>query len=152
MSFVQDLIHGAPIGKPVSNRCHVTMFYVEDDGTETRYSRSIINSSSEYRIESKVSDFVHKDLFIFPSNDWYFRSFRHLTITISWKIFRSLSKRKISRFIREQSRILHRKILSRERNSSRKYRGNSLILLDTVWDSLLPWNDELRFVFQLSPL
>ncbi|KAJ1368948.1 high induced mutagenesis protein [Parelaphostrongylus tenuis] len=27
-----DLIHGAPIGKPVSNRCSVTLNYKEDDG------------------------------------------------------------------------------------------------------------------------
>lgn len=57
---VSDLIHGAPIGKPVSNRCHVSMLYVEetDEGEEvTIFTRSVIGSSSEYRIDNKVLHF-----------------------------------------------------------------------------------------------
>lgn len=36
---VQDLIHGAPIGKPVASRAKVTAVYVEDDGTEIPFTR-----------------------------------------------------------------------------------------------------------------
>ena len=52
---VSDLIHGAPIGKPVSNRCHVSMVYVDDDDSETTFTRTVIGSSSEYRIDNKAS-------------------------------------------------------------------------------------------------
>ena len=35
----QDLIHGAPIGKPVASRAKVTAVYGEEDGTEIHFSR-----------------------------------------------------------------------------------------------------------------
>ncbi len=37
---IQDLIHGAPIGKPVATRAKVTAVFVEEeDGEETHYTR-----------------------------------------------------------------------------------------------------------------
>ena len=36
---MQDLIHGAPIGKPVSSSARVTAVYMDDDGTEMTFSR-----------------------------------------------------------------------------------------------------------------
>lgn len=39
MDFPQDLIHGAPIGKPVASRAKVTAVYGEEDGTEVHFSR-----------------------------------------------------------------------------------------------------------------
>ena len=51
--FTQDLIHGAPIGKPAANKARVTAVY-EEDGVETHYSRIIHGSTSEYRIDNKV--------------------------------------------------------------------------------------------------
>ena len=36
---LKDLIHGAPIGKPVANRAFVTAVYLADNDEETRFSR-----------------------------------------------------------------------------------------------------------------
>uniref|UniRef100_A0A671XBA0 Structural maintenance of chromosomes protein 1A n=1 Tax=Sparus aurata TaxID=8175 RepID=A0A671XBA0_SPAAU len=51
---LKDLIHGAPVGKPAANRAFVSMVYQEDNGEERSFTRVIIGSSSEYRINSKV--------------------------------------------------------------------------------------------------
>ncbi|KAK5894612.1 hypothetical protein CesoFtcFv8_011286 [Champsocephalus esox] len=51
---LKDLIHGAPVGKPAANRAYVSMVYQEDNGEERNFTRGIIGSSSEYRINSKV--------------------------------------------------------------------------------------------------
>ncbi|KAL4655475.1 structural maintenance of chromosomes protein 1A [Arapaima gigas] len=51
---LKDLIHGAPVGKPAANRAFVSMVYREDSGEERTFTRVIIGSSSEYRINSKV--------------------------------------------------------------------------------------------------
>lgn len=54
--FVEDLIHGAPVGKPVSNRCSVTLNYKEDDGHMRSFSRSVTNAGSEFRVDGKVGE------------------------------------------------------------------------------------------------
>uniref|UniRef100_A0A4W5JJ47 Structural maintenance of chromosomes protein n=1 Tax=Hucho hucho TaxID=62062 RepID=A0A4W5JJ47_9TELE len=51
---LKDLIHGAPVGKPAASRAFVSMVYHEDSGEERTFTRIIIGSSSEYRINSKV--------------------------------------------------------------------------------------------------
>ncbi|XP_076875071.1 structural maintenance of chromosomes protein 1A [Brachyhypopomus gauderio] len=51
---LKDLIHGAPVGKPAANRAYVSMVYQEEGGEECAFTRIIIGSSSEYRINSKV--------------------------------------------------------------------------------------------------
>lgn len=51
---LKDLIHGAPVGKPAANRAFVCMVYQEDNGEERSFTRAIIGSSSEYRINNKV--------------------------------------------------------------------------------------------------
>ncbi|XP_068181197.1 structural maintenance of chromosomes protein 1A isoform X1 [Antennarius striatus] len=51
---LKDLIHGAPVGKPAANRAFVSMVYQEEDGEERSFTRVIIGSSSEYRINNKV--------------------------------------------------------------------------------------------------
>lgn len=51
---LKDLIHGAPVGKPAANRAFVSMVYQEDNGEERSFTRAIIGSSSEYRINNKV--------------------------------------------------------------------------------------------------
>uniref|UniRef100_A0AAR2IVB5 Structural maintenance of chromosomes protein 1A n=1 Tax=Pygocentrus nattereri TaxID=42514 RepID=A0AAR2IVB5_PYGNA len=51
---LKDLIHGAPVGKPAANRAYVSMVYQEDNGEERNFTRVIIGSSSEYRINNKV--------------------------------------------------------------------------------------------------
>jgi len=52
---MQDLIHGAPIGRPAANRAYVTAVYADDDGTETHFSRVIQGSASDYRINGRVT-------------------------------------------------------------------------------------------------
>ncbi len=68
---ISDLIHGAPVGKPVeSNRCHVTLTFEERTGNVLEFSRIVAGSSSDYRINKRVyfsdsfdvSHFVHTDL------------------------------------------------------------------------------------------
>lgn len=39
---LKDLIHGAPVGKPASNRAFVSMVYQEDNGEERTFTRIII--------------------------------------------------------------------------------------------------------------
>uniref|UniRef100_H3DC94 Structural maintenance of chromosomes protein n=1 Tax=Tetraodon nigroviridis TaxID=99883 RepID=H3DC94_TETNG len=51
---LKDLIHGAPVGKPAANRAFVSMVYQQDSGDELAFTRVIIGSSSEYRINNKV--------------------------------------------------------------------------------------------------
>uniref|UniRef100_A0A8B9HSA5 Structural maintenance of chromosomes protein n=1 Tax=Astyanax mexicanus TaxID=7994 RepID=A0A8B9HSA5_ASTMX len=51
---LKDLIHGAPVGKPAANRAFVSMVYCEENADERTFTRVIIGSSSEYRIDSKV--------------------------------------------------------------------------------------------------
>ncbi|EDV24924.1 uncharacterized protein TRIADDRAFT_25837 [Trichoplax adhaerens] len=53
---VKNLIHGAPIHKPVSNKAQVTAVYTEEDETEIRFTRCIVGSGTEYRINNKVID------------------------------------------------------------------------------------------------
>lgn len=49
-----ELIHGAAIGRPVSNRCSVTAKFDLDDGSQIEFQRSVINSSADYKINGKV--------------------------------------------------------------------------------------------------
>ena len=74
---MKDLIHGAPIGKPVANRASVSFIYaykenekngeedkenIDDDDNfsndseeqEIKFSRIVHGASSEYRINGKV--------------------------------------------------------------------------------------------------
>lgn len=52
-----DLIHGAAVSRPVSKSASVAAVFILDDesGAEVRFQRSVINSSSEYRINNNVS-------------------------------------------------------------------------------------------------
>lgn len=54
----QDLIHGAPVGKPAANKATVTAVYEDIDGSETHFSRVILGSASDYRINGKVNSFM----------------------------------------------------------------------------------------------
>ncbi|CAD6191986.1 unnamed protein product [Caenorhabditis auriculariae] len=49
-----DLIHGAPIGKPVAKGCSVSMEYHHDDGRKTLFTRAISSGASEFRLDGKV--------------------------------------------------------------------------------------------------
>merc|ERR1719295_120757 len=49
-----DLIHGASINKPVSNRASVSAIFTNDnDGTETVFTRAIIGTSSDHKINNE---------------------------------------------------------------------------------------------------
>ena len=76
----KDLIHGAPIGKPVAHRASVSFVYSYEDlkdvkdketdstnssedssadiGKEIKFTRTVIGSSSEYRIDGKTTNGV----------------------------------------------------------------------------------------------
>ncbi|GAB0087362.1 Structural maintenance of chromosomes protein [Sergentomyia squamirostris] len=45
-----DLIHGAAIGRPVANTCSVTAKFLLVDGSRIDFQRSVIGSSSDYKI------------------------------------------------------------------------------------------------------
>ena len=50
---LSDLIHGAPINKPVGSRASVSLVFVLHDETK-RFQRSIINNISEYRVNDRT--------------------------------------------------------------------------------------------------
>lgn len=52
---LSELIHGAAIGRPVSNRCFVTAKFELPDGRKIDFQRSVIGSSADYKINGKVS-------------------------------------------------------------------------------------------------
>jgi len=49
-----DLIHGASIGRAVSSRASVSAIFSLEDGDEKTFTRSIIGSSAEHRINGDV--------------------------------------------------------------------------------------------------
>jgi len=51
---LSDLIHGASINRPVANRASVSAIFCMEDGIERRFTRSIIGSSAEHRIDGEV--------------------------------------------------------------------------------------------------
>ncbi|XP_067235483.1 structural maintenance of chromosomes protein 1B isoform X2 [Chanodichthys erythropterus] len=53
VKHTRDLIHGAHVGKPVSNSATVTMIYCGDNNEEMTFSRCISGESSEYRVNGK---------------------------------------------------------------------------------------------------
>jgi len=57
---LSDLIHGAPIGKPASNRASVTAVYGRpDDDREMFFQRLIIGNSNEHRIDGHTVTAAH---------------------------------------------------------------------------------------------
>ncbi|KAG8142754.1 hypothetical protein E2320_005954 [Naja naja] len=50
VKHIQELIHGAHVGKPVSSSGRVTMVYVEENGEEKKFSRMIRGNRSEFLI------------------------------------------------------------------------------------------------------
>merc|ERR1719412_1094336 len=61
---LSDLIHGASINRAVSNRASVSAIFTKEDGSEQTFTRSIIGSSAEHRIDNDVvsSQQYHKEL------------------------------------------------------------------------------------------
>merc|ERR1712179_82040 len=61
---LSDLIHGASINRAVSNRASVSAIFISEDGSEQTFTRSIIGSSAEHRINNEVvsSQQYHKEL------------------------------------------------------------------------------------------
>jgi len=52
---LSDLIHGAPIGKPASNKALVTAVYTDSDSNkETKFTRIIHGSSSDHKVNGTV--------------------------------------------------------------------------------------------------
>merc|ERR1719412_2729413 len=61
---LSDLIHGASINRAVSKRASVSAIFTREDGSEQTFTRSIIGSSAEHRIDNDVvsSQQYHKEL------------------------------------------------------------------------------------------
>jgi len=52
---LSELIHGASIGQPVSNKASVTLVYRDQDsGRITRFQRFVLGQSSEYQIDDNI--------------------------------------------------------------------------------------------------
>ncbi|GMS91640.1 hypothetical protein PENTCL1PPCAC_13815, partial [Pristionchus entomophagus] len=49
-----DLIHGAPIGKPVANKCHVSMDFIDTNGKHRIYTRRVVHGGCEYSIDNST--------------------------------------------------------------------------------------------------
>lgn len=65
----QDLIHGAPIGQPASHKATVMAVYVdEESGKETTFTRIIHGTSSDHKVNGKVSTFKLKQEIIVIHN------------------------------------------------------------------------------------
>ena len=73
---LSDLIHGASIGKPVSNRAAVTAIFSLEDNVEKKFTRSIIGSSAEHRINGEV-----------VSSQAYLKDLEQLGINVNAKNF-----------------------------------------------------------------
>lgn len=72
-----DLIHGASIGRPVANRASVSaIFTMDEEGTEKKFTRSIIGSSAEHRINGEV-----------VSSSVYLKELEQLGINVNAKNF-----------------------------------------------------------------
>jgi structural maintenance of chromosome 1 len=72
-----DLIHGASIGRPVANRASVTAIFTMEDGTtEKKFTRSIIGSSSDHKIDGEAVSSQH-----------YLRELEKLGINVNAKNF-----------------------------------------------------------------
>merc|ERR1711976_1050841 len=54
-----DLIHGASINRPGANRASVSAIFSGDDGNEMVFTRSIIGSSSEHKINNEAVSSSH---------------------------------------------------------------------------------------------
>merc|ERR1712012_1493206 len=52
--MLAGLIHGASVGRPVAKRASVSAIFTLDDGEQKSFTRSIIGSSAEHRINSDV--------------------------------------------------------------------------------------------------
>ena len=55
----QDLIHGAPVGKPAANKASVTAVYADSvTEKETIFTRTIHGSTSDHKINGKVENLL----------------------------------------------------------------------------------------------
>merc|ERR1719402_484422 len=48
-----DLIHGASVGKPISNRASVTAVFKLETGEEMKFTRAILGSSADHKIDNQ---------------------------------------------------------------------------------------------------
>ena len=62
---MSDLIHGASVGKPIASRAHVTAVFETADGKERKFTRSIIGSSADHKIDERsVTGLYSFNLFV----------------------------------------------------------------------------------------
>jgi structural maintenance of chromosome 1 len=51
---LSDLIHGASVGKPIARNASVSAIFEMEDGTEIRFTRSILGSSADHKINNEA--------------------------------------------------------------------------------------------------
>ena len=51
---LSDLIHGASVGKPIARNAYVSAIFELDDGAEMRFTRSILGSSADHKINNEA--------------------------------------------------------------------------------------------------
>lgn len=73
---LSDLIHGASIGRPVANRAFVSAIFQHEDGSELKFTRSIMGSSSDHKINGEA-----------VSSQAYLRELEKLGINVNAKNF-----------------------------------------------------------------
>ncbi|CAK9796361.1 Structural maintenance of chromosomes protein 1A [Anthophora quadrimaculata] len=56
---LSELIYGASTGTPLFNRAHVTAIFIFEDNTNKTFTRSIYNTSCEYKINDEVVTAEH---------------------------------------------------------------------------------------------
>lgn len=82
---VKDLIHGAPVNKPVASTASVAAFYIDKneqgEEVETIFQRKIVGSGTEYKINGQVTN--NKD---------YQKALENIGILIKAKKFPCLSR------------------------------------------------------------
>jgi structural maintenance of chromosome 1 len=91
---LNELIHGASVGKPVSRSASVTAIFELEDGTEKSFTRIVLGSSSEHRINDEVDllayifiKFTNFALLQTVSSNQYLQELERLGINVKAKNF-----------------------------------------------------------------
>lgn len=90
---LNELIHGASVGKPVSRSASVTAIFELEDGTEKSFTRIVLGSSSEHRINDEVTliffcyYFTKPAMFQTVSSNQYLQELERLGINVKAKNF-----------------------------------------------------------------
>lgn len=83
---LNDLIHGASVGKPASRSCYVTAkFLVGPEKVQKSFCRAVVSGSSEYRIDDSVCLVNLKCNLTISKSGCFVRLFRATHICRNWR-------------------------------------------------------------------